>query len=324
MSAAYDERLARLRAEMAKAGIDVLVSMHPINQYYLSGTAQYQVLVVTAAADPVILVKRNFDRAKAESWVPDIRPMDDLRKDLIALAHELGIEDCRLGIEFGLTTAAALKDMEAIFSSCQIVNSDEVWLQCRKIKQAEEIEYLRSAERIVDIVHADVPKFLTEGAREVDVVAELDYRIKKLGSEAMPFFFGTGGRPMAWRGTTRLTSGPNAGTPTDYPVVGGTGMSPATPHGPSTRCIARGEQFSIDIMAVVGGYHADSGRTYFVGKPSSQLEDMYITALTAQKVFFEGARPGVVVKDLVRQVLKYVEQRGHLDHFMGPAPYNSS
>ena len=324
MRTIYEERLAKLRCEMETVGIDALVSMHPINQYYLSGTAQYQVLVVTKTADPVILVKRNYDRAKAESWLADIRPMGEMRKDMMGLASELGIHDCRVGIEFGLTTASAMKEIEAMFSSCRLVNSDDVWLNVRKIKQPNEIDCLRRAQAIVDAVHADMPNILTEGAREIDVVAELDYRLKKLGSEGMPFFFGTGGRPMAWRATTRLISGADGATPTDYPVVGGSGMSPAVPHGPSTKRIAASEQFSIDIMAVVEGYHADSGRTYFVGEPSDELKDMYETALTAQKIFLKGAKPGVIIGDLVKRVLKYVEEKGYIDYFMGPHPYNSS
>lgn len=320
----YEERLARLRLEMRKMGLDALLSVHPINQYYLTGTAQYQVLVVTRIAGPVILVKRNFERARAESWLSDIRPLDGMRRDLNELARELEIEKCRVGVEFGLTTAAGLKELEDILPSCRLMNADDVWLHCREIKQPGEIERLRRAQAIVDAVHCDVPNFIAEGAREADVVAELDYRLKKLGSEAMPFFFGTGGRPMTWRATTRLISGPNAGTPTDYPVVGGIGMSPATPHGPSSRRLRRGEQFSIDMMAVVEGYHADSTRTYFLGKPSIRLEDMYLTVLAAQRIFFEEARPGAVIGEVVRKVTRYVEERGYLDHFMGPPPYNSS
>ncbi|MBI4322605.1 MAG: aminopeptidase P family protein [Chloroflexi bacterium] len=324
MVAIYKERLARLREDMERVGLDALLSMHPINQYYLTGTAQYQILVVTKVADPVILVKRNIERARAESWLPDIRPLGDVREDLVDLAREMDLRNRRIGIEFGLTTAAALKETETILPSCHFVDSDGVWLHCRKIKQPEEIAKLRRAQSIVDEVHADMPQILVEGAREVDVVAELDYRLKKLGSEAMPFFFGTGGRPMAWRATTRLISGADGATPTDYPVVGGAGLSPATPHGPSTKIIQPGEQFSIDIMAVVEGYHADSGRTYFVGEPSRRLRDMYMTALYAERVFIDGARPGVVVGDLVKKVVSYVEARGYGDYFMGPRPHNSS
>ncbi len=309
---------------MERLGVDVLLSMHPINQYYLTGTAQYQVLVLTRQGHPVLLVKRNIDRARAESSLPDIRLMNDQRKDLVALADEFDISNCRVGIEFGLTTVSALKELEAIFPSCSLVNADDVWLNCRKVKQPEEIDCLRRAQAIVDAVHADVPGILIEGAREIDVVAELDYRIKKLGSEAVPFFFGTGGRPMAWRGTSRLISGSDGAVPTDYPVVGGAGLSPATPHGPSGKRIRRGEQFSMDIMAVVEGYHADSTRTYFVGEPSDKLKDMYDVAFTAQQMFIEGAMPGVVVGDLVRRVLKFVEERGYLDNFMGPHPHNTS
>lgn len=324
MTLTYERRLARLRSEMQKAGIDALLSMHPINQYYLSGTAQYQVLVAAREHDPVLLVKRNVERARAESWLADIRPLGDVRDELPALAKELGLEGCRIGIEFGLTTASALKEIETILARCEIVNADEAWLQVRKIKQPEEIEHLRRAQAIVDAVHRDIPEILYEGAREIDIVAELDYRLKKLGSEGMPFFFGTGGRPMTWRATTRLISGADGAIPTDYPVVGGAGLSAAVPHGPSARRLRRGEQFSIDIMAVVNGYHADSGRTYFLDEPCDELKEMYLTALGAQRIFLERARPGAVIGDLVRDVLKYVEERGYLQYFMGPYPYNSS
>ena len=50
-----------------------------VNQYYFTGTMQDGVLLIPRGGEPVLWVRRSFERACAESLLPDIRPMSSFR-----------------------------------------------------------------------------------------------------------------------------------------------------------------------------------------------------------------------------------------------------
>ena len=57
----------------------------------------------------------------------------------------------------------------------------------RRIKTAEEIEYLAQAEHIGDVAFSRILDFLKPGVSELEVAAELEYQMKKAGAEDLGF-----------------------------------------------------------------------------------------------------------------------------------------
>src|SRR6185295_1201551 len=66
-----ESRWARVRREMA---CDALIVMQTADLYYLSGTTQSSVLWFPREGEPVLAVRKSFERAKAESAIRSIVP----------------------------------------------------------------------------------------------------------------------------------------------------------------------------------------------------------------------------------------------------------
>ncbi|HAE27853.1 MAG TPA: Xaa-Pro dipeptidase, partial [Hyphomonas adhaerens] len=111
-------RLARLRAELARRGVDAMLVFAQESHFWLTGfdTGGYvffQCAVVTADDRPVVLLTRRPDLIQAQqtSTIEDIRiwwDADDANpaRDLKVILEELGLKGGRVAIELnthGLT-----------------------------------------------------------------------------------------------------------------------------------------------------------------------------------------------------------------------------
>jgi len=67
-----ENRLTRIRTAMKKQDIEVLLVVQKMNFYYLSGTTQGGFLFIPLEGKPLLMVKRELERAKVESPIKDI------------------------------------------------------------------------------------------------------------------------------------------------------------------------------------------------------------------------------------------------------------
>ncbi|NOZ64643.1 MAG: aminopeptidase P family protein, partial [Caldiserica bacterium] len=109
--------------------------------------------------------------------------------------------------------------------------------EARMIKDKEEIEFIKQAINISTKVLDEVPDILKIGMQERDLAVEIEYRLRKYGSEPLPFI----------------------------PIVA-SGKNASLPHAaPDTKGIEPGEPLIVDLGAKVNGYCADLTRTFFPG-----------------------------------------------------------
>lgn len=319
----YDERVKKTRRLMKDKGVDFLFFFDDVNQYYISGAAQNGILVLPVEKAPIYLVRRNLDEAKRDSWIQDVRQLGAFEKSMRSIGNELGIEGCVVGIEYNLTSVTVFKRLQQVFKNVSFSDCSSIILEARKIKGPDEIDCLRKAVRLTDLIFEKVPSIFYEGITEVDFAAEINCLLKKQGSEGIAIFYDFGGRTIIWKpGFTRLISGIESGIPSDYPIVGGTGLSKSASHGPSHKKIVWGEQVTIDLSAIIDGYHADVNRTFFVGEPSTKLKDMYNAALEIQTTLIENAKPGERISDAVGKAIDVAKKKGYLENLMGPPGLN--
>ncbi len=124
----------------------------------------------------------------------------------------------------------------------------------RTIKDESEIELIKKAVSISDQAFAEVISVIKAGMTEMEVAAELEYRMRKLGSE----------RPA-------------------FATIVASGVRGSLPHGTaSNKVIQEGELVTMDFGAVYQGYHSDITRTICVGKASQKQKELYHIVLDAQ------------------------------------------
>ncbi|MBR0287578.1 MAG: aminopeptidase P family protein, partial [Selenomonadaceae bacterium] len=124
----------------------------------------------------------------------------------------------------------------------------------RQVKDRAEIDKIRVACEIADTAFKKVLAVIKPGIREIEVAAELEYFMRRLGSEAAAF---TTIVASGWRGSL--------------------------PHGIATdKKISAGELVTMDFGATYNGYCSDITRTICVGKASDDQKKIYNLVLDAQ------------------------------------------
>ncbi len=170
----------------------------------------------------------------------------------------------------------------------------------REIKTLEEIEAIKSAQRITDASFLYICDYIREnknkGITEKDIALELEFDMRKKGSGAMPFS-----------------------------IIVASGENSALPHAvPSDRQIREGDFVTMDYGSSFGGYCSDMTRTVAIGHVTDEMKKIYDTVLDAQMTAINGIKAGIIGKDadtLARDVIVkagYGEYFGHsLGHSVG-------
>lgn len=82
-------------------------------------------------------------------------------------------------------------------------------------------------------------------------------------------------------------------------------------HGiPGNRRLKNGDALNIDITVIKDGYHGDTSRMFFVGKPSIIATRVSTIAHDAMRMAIETVRPGTRLGDIGHVIQTYVESHG--------------
>ena len=82
-------------------------------------------------------------------------------------------------------------------------------------------------------------------------------------------------------------------------------------HGiPSEKKLKNGDIINIDVTVIVDGWHGDSSRMYYVGKPSIKAKRLCQVTYEAMMLGIEQVKPGNKVGDIGYAIQSYVEDHG--------------
>ena len=134
--------------------------------------------------------------------------------------------------------------------------------EVRVVKSAFELEQMRKSAEILSRVFAKARQIIREGAREIDIDAELTAEGRKLGHQGFLRMRGLNQEMM----TITVTSGFTAAMTScaDVPI-GGIGVTPALPQGSSFKKIAKDIPVLIDYGGAYNGYITDETRAFVNG-----------------------------------------------------------
>jgi Xaa-Pro dipeptidase len=306
------QRVAGLRAGMAAAGIDFAIIAQTVDLYYLTGSAQRATFVVSTNHRPLHFVQRSLDRAQEESAWPVIPVASD--KDIAGIAESRRVFSGRGAMELDVVPVALYERMKNITGAKGFVDVSGIIRTLRLIKSPYELDQIRRAGTICDHIFQRASATITEGAREIDIDAELlaegrrrDHqgllRMRGFNQEMMNLFVAAG-----YTGTI-----PSAG---DVPVSG-LGLGPAMPMGSSVKKVERHIPVFVDCGGGYNGYIADETRCFVVGT----LDEMFRHAFEVSKEIVEDAesfgKAGIDTTEIFSRALRRVKTAGLEAHFMG-------
>jgi Xaa-Pro dipeptidase len=302
-------RIDRLRSAMASAGIDYALIMQTSDLFYFTGSAQKAVLVVPSDGDVLYFVQRAVSRARRESPLPVIEIVSDK-----AIGRDRNLFSGVGAMELDVVPVATYERMKSITGVAQFVDISGIIKSLRIVKSAHEIAQLQGSAAICDHLFEKAKSLIKVGAREIDIDGDLLAEGRKLSHQGILRMRGFNQEMMNLYVASGYTG--TIASFADVPVAG-LGLSPAMPHGSSTKAVEKGVPVIVDCGGGFNGYITDETRTYVIG----DLEEMYKKPFEVSKDIVEDiatfGRQGVDCTEIFERAMAKVKRARLEDHFMG-------
>jgi Xaa-Pro aminopeptidase len=287
-------RIPRLRAAFDDAGCDALLVTRMVNIRYLTGFTGSSALLLVRP-DGLVFVSDGRYRDQSALELGEAGVDARIRIGRTAGSQKEYLQEevasvARLGLEASSVSWAAQRRYDdEWFPDAELVATEGLVEELRKVKDAGEVERMAAAARIADEALARVRHRLAEGPTEEEFALELDFEMRR-GGAAGPSF------------ETIVASGPNGAKPH---------------HRPSGRRIERGELVVVDFGALVDGYCSDMTRTLCVGDPASATARRMVDVVAeSQRAGVEAVRAGAEGKAVDEVCREIIAEAGWADAFL--------
>ena len=285
----YSARLDAARQRMAEQGVDLLFLPRSTNLHYLTGIPReeqnfgntiYPGEWLTGAwiapgRPPVLTLPRmlaefHLDVAHGVAGY-DVRVLPDAGDPLSLARDVIAALELRPGAAVALEDRAwaeAVLKLQALLPGARFSLASALLTPLRTLKDEDEIATMRQAGAITEAAYQATLGRLRHGMTTLDLIAEVDYQLKRHGAIAPSFvtsFYNMGPRlPFDFHNREEIRL-----LPLEPPVA-----------------------VSFDFGAVYEGYCYDYGRSVFFGEPDAEYRRAYELVMSAQAVGIAALRAG--------------------------------
>ncbi|HMK52509.1 MAG TPA: Xaa-Pro peptidase family protein [Thermodesulfobacteriota bacterium] len=310
-----EKRLIRVRNGMKKQEMEFILVIQKMNVYYLSGTTQDGLLVVPMEGKPLLLIKREVERANVESPLKEIVSLKSIREIPSLIQSHFGKIPKRLGLELDVLPVKDYFKFQELLPAMNFMDASTILREARKIKSLFEIDLMGKAGEIGKKVYQEARKILKEGMTEIEFGGLLEAVAKRYGHEGLLRVRSLNYEAYTWHVLSGLTGG--IVSQSDSPM-GGLGLSPAFPVGASLKVMKAHEPILVDFGTCFHGYQADETRMFCMGKMKQKFVDAFKACKEIHDLVLEETRPGAHCEAIFTETLKLAEKLGYKDNFLGP------
>ncbi len=280
----YEQRLENIRAAMRKRGLDALLvfSMKRSQVTYVSGYrpnyySNCGLVMVPLEGDPILWIRFGFDlpRAREQCWFEDIRtsPSYDLGavvSDAASAIRSLGASRPKVGV---VSADAAIDEMGvsmyqsfcAALPGAEVELASDIFNDLRLIKSPAELEKLREAARLADVVAESLGKAIRPGEKESVACALAEQTARQQGADCSLWISSDLSRMALPARDFEFRSG---------------------------------NMVICEFTVGLNGYWAQLCRSYSLGKPSPDQQAVFAVCRSAYAAIINAARPGASVSTL--------------------------
>jgi len=310
-----EDRLTRVRTGMKKQEIEALLVIQKMDFYYLSGTTQDGILFVPLEEKPLLMIRRELERAKVESPMENVVALNSNRELPSVIKDYCGSLPHSLGLELDVLPVRDYFRLQDLFPGARLMDASLILRDARKIKTFFEIDLMRAAAEIGRKVYLEAREILEEGMTEIQFGGLLEATAKRHGHEGLLRVRSLNYEAYSWH----VLSGPCGGivSQSDSPM-GGLGLSPAFPVGASLRVIRAHEPILVDFGTCYHGYQVDETRMFSIGKMDQKFIDAYKACREIHDAVLEEIRPGADCEAIFVNTLRLAEKLGYRESYLGP------
>jgi Xaa-Pro aminopeptidase len=187
--------------------------------------------------------------------------------EIKGILADAGVAGMPVGVDFAELSMLFELQRQGV----DVRDGQQVMLDARQLKSADEIALLTTAAAMVDGVYQEITDALKPGVRENEIVALANKRLYEMGSDDVE----------------------------SINAVSGERCNPH-PHNFSDRMIRPGEQAFFDIMHSFNGYRTCYYRTFSVGSSTQAQRDAYARASEWMEAAITAIKPGVSTDQVAR------------------------
>lgn len=290
-------RINNARKKIEELGLDGIIFTNLVNIRYLCGYSGSNGLLFVSKDAALFFTDFRY-KTQIQTEVIGVKKIVPESGSLIsALSERPELKSVKkIGFEKSITYSKLEVIKETLTNISEWKPTDDFVAEMRWIKTPAEIAGIEKAIEVAEKALIESKSFLRPGTTEIEFAAELEYNMRKGGSEKPAF-------------DTITVSGKRS----------------ALIHGiPSDKEFETGDFITIDFGARVKGYHSDITRTFILGEPTAKQREIYELVLAAQKAAIDGLRAGMKgmeIDSIAREVITkagYGEYFGHgLGHGLG-------
>ena len=282
------QRIKALKNLFSEKELDGYLVTVEKNMEYFTGFSGGSTLLVPLEGENVLFVYGvNYEAAKEETKNAAVELIKSGEDPRTKIADEIGrLKLRRVGFD-SLRASEYLKMKQLVEVAELEANGELVW-SLRKVKDKTELAFMERAGEMTSQGMKKALEVLEVGLKERDVATEIEYEMRKSGSDGVAF-------------ETAVSSGPNS----------------AFPHGGcGDREIAKGDLVVIDMGAKHEGYCTDLTRTLMIGEPPPRQREIYETVMEAQRLAMDLIRAGVEGKRVDKVAREHIAKAGYGDNFV--------
>lgn len=285
----YAGRVKRLQGRMDDSGIDAALLSVGADLPYFTGyeampSERLTVLVVPSTGDPVLFIPR-LEAPRVEPGEFEVRAWGE-SEDPIRLAKSMA-NPSRVAVGDHMWSVF-LTRFQKEWTDAEWLPASEVTGELRIRKDTAEVALLRQAAHAVDRAMARIPTEVRfSGRSEIEVARDLARLTIEEGHDSADF--------------TIVASGPFCASPH---------------HEPGERLIEEGDLVVCDFGGRLSGYCSDSTRTFVVGEPEEEQQEVHAIVAAANQAGRAAVSPGVACQDVDHAARKVIDDAGYGDYFI--------
>lgn len=287
------DRIKKLNEKINRENLDLLLVTTPTNVRYLCGyTGSNGILLVSENESIFLTDFRYKEQVKKEVKGSKIKIA---QRELFSTLPEINLlkeKRVKAGFEAKNLSFKLYEKLKALFPEVLWVPTEDLVESFLATKDEEEIKRIKKAADISAKVYQEVLPLFKPGTKELEISAEIEYRIRM-----------------------------NGGTGSAFEPIVASGIRSAMPHArASSKRLKKGEFITLDFGASYEGYVCDITRTVVLGRATARQKKIYNLVLKAQTKAIENTRSemkGFELDKIAREVIKKAGFQNYFGHGLG-------
>ena len=284
----YSLRISKLKTKLADLNLHGMYVTNLTNVRYLTGfTGSAGSLLVLENEQHFFTDGRYIEQSKSEVKNCKIHIVGSTHYQAIK-KNNLIVNGLKIAIEANFVNIGLYDQIKESLPHVLWEKVDDIIGVIAAVKDANEIESLKTAVEITDTVFTEIIPELKIGATEKNISAKISYLFKMHGAEG-----------------------------DSYDSIIGSGYLGALPHArPTNKKFEKGDFVVMDFGALYNGYHADMTRTVVIGEATTQHREIYEIVLSSQLAGIKAAKAGITGAALDQICRDVIVSAGYGDKFI--------